>query len=113
MDVISQMKKNKQPFTEEQLRSCICSLLDGFAFMDQKGIFHFDVKPHNIFVSKENFLKIADFNIAQVFKDESLDTMKTSNFQVQGTDGYMAPEVQIEFDKVKAGQRAKTQSLKA
>jgi len=56
----------------------------GMAHMHQKGVFHADLKPNNILLSRSGEVKIIDYGLAWV-KGESKG-------RVQGTPEYMAPE---------------------
>lgn len=58
-------------------------IADGLAHMHKKGIFHADMKPNNVMLSKAN-VKILDYGLAWV-KGEAKD-------RVQGTPEYLAPE---------------------
>jgi serine/threonine protein kinase len=56
----------------------------GLQHMHLRGVFHADLKPNNIMLSRTGDVKIIDFGLARV-KDESRE-------RVQGTPEYMAPE---------------------
>lgn len=56
---------------------------DGLAHMHKKGVFHADMKPNNVMLSRAN-VKILDYGLAWI-KGESKD-------RVQGTPEYLAPE---------------------
>jgi len=80
------------------------ALADGLAAAHARGIIHRDVKPENIFLTADGRVKILDFGIAQLVRQESPDEgqldptlmptlpMKTDPHAVVGTAGYMAPE---------------------
>ena len=54
--------------------------------MHQRGIMHRDVKPENLVLDSQGYVRITDLGIARIWKpDNSTDT--------SGTPGYMAPEV--------------------
>lgn len=59
-----ELMKNKQKFTENQIRSIIYQTLDGTAYIHKYGFFHRDYKPENLLVSGD-MIKIADFGLAR------------------------------------------------
>src|ERR1700722_2577801 len=62
-------------------------LLDVLAAAHAQGIVHRDVKPDNLFVTREGRLKVLDFGIARM-----RDGMHTRAGAMLGTTPYMAPE---------------------
>jgi serine/threonine protein kinase/tetratricopeptide (TPR) repeat protein len=80
------------------------AIADGLAAAHAKGIIHRDLKPENVFVTTDGRVKILDFGIAQLVRQEAPPAedgdsslyptapMKTDPGAVIGTAGYMAPE---------------------
>jgi serine/threonine protein kinase len=61
-----------------------CRALD---YAHRRGVIHRDVKPANIMVTSEGFVKVVDFGIARI-----VDTAKTQTGVLLGTLSYMSPE---------------------
>jgi serine/threonine-protein kinase len=62
-------------------------LLDGLQAAHDRGVVHRDVKPSNLFVTKDGTLKILDFGLARL----QASTL-TASGQIVGTPDFMAPE---------------------
>lgn len=77
---------------EEALR-IVPALCDALQFAHEEGVVHRDVKPENILLDKRGRVKIADFGLAKLLKneDDEEDNL-TGTHQVMGTLKYMAPE---------------------
>ena len=61
-------------------------------------IYHRDIKPHNIVVNvddlKDAKIKVIDFSISQISDYIEITSSPTGSFPIQGTKGYMAPELE-------------------
>ena len=87
MELLTPLTKalDKQPGDEQviQIAKDMCSAL---ILCKKYGIIHRDIKPQNIFVSRNSDYKLGDFGIAKTIE-------KTSGGTKIGTYKYMAPEV--------------------
>ncbi|MDP9191980.1 MAG: tetratricopeptide repeat-containing serine/threonine-protein kinase [Acidobacteriota bacterium] len=94
---------NEGPLSWRKVVEIGAALADGLAAAHAKGIIHRDLKPENIFLTDDGRVKILDFGIAQLVRQENTEPdidptlmatapMKTDPYSVVGTAGYMAPE---------------------
>ena len=63
-------------------------MASGLAAAHERGIVHRDLKPENVLVTREGAVKIADFGLARLHREE-----ETRAGVLRGTPGYMAPEL--------------------
>ena len=74
-------------FTDADILSLICQLLDALQHAHELGVWHRDIKPANLIMTRAGRLKVADFGIARI---ESAGLTQAS--LLIGTPSYMAPE---------------------
>lgn len=84
------IQKTSGPIPEQKTIFFFNQLLDGFAYAHQQGVIHRDIKPSNIIVTKEADIKILDFGIAKILKEDRHSMTKTG--AKLGTVLYMSPE---------------------
>ncbi|RLN00045.1 hypothetical protein C2845_PM06G28110 [Panicum miliaceum] len=88
-DVIGARRRRGIPFTESEARRAMAQLLAGVRCMHAHGIVHRDLKPGNVLVGEhDRRLKICDLGLSSSAAAPPPDTQ-----QVDGTIGYIAPEV--------------------
>ena len=81
-------------YTEEEIFYILQSLVDTFAYLQEIGICHRDIKPQNILCFGEKGYKISDFGEAKYRKKWRLQQQSvdyTSMQTVRGTELYMSP----------------------
>ncbi|MDH3216159.1 MAG: protein kinase [Candidatus Krumholzibacteria bacterium] len=83
-----QEKIAKGPLEIGEVTDIVLQLASGLAKAHEQGIVHRDVKPGNIFVTKDGHVKILDFGLAKLATQARLTKSGTS----VGTAAYMSPE---------------------
>ena len=73
-------------FSEEQTRFFISCIILGLEHIHKNNIIHRDIKPENLVLDEKGYLRITDFGIAKINKENN-------SSQTSGTPGYMSPEV--------------------
>jgi len=76
---------------EEALR-LVPDLCDALQYAHNAGVVHRDIKPENILLDRKGRVKIADFGLSKLLREEPADVSLTGTQQVMGTVRYMAPE---------------------
>lgn len=75
------------PFTEKKaVLEIIHPMIKACMYLHDHGIIHTDIKPENIFFSKEGVWKLGDFGLA-------INAKKVKLTHIQGTHFYIPPEV--------------------
>ncbi len=81
---------SKQKYlSSEQIAKYAIEILKALVELHHRNIMHRDLKPQNIMVGFDNSIKLMDFGIMQISKDQDL----TKEGAVIGTIEYMAPEI--------------------
>jgi serine/threonine protein kinase len=109
---LSRLVKAKGPLPVAHACSFVYQAALGLQHAHDEGLVHRDIKPHNLMLARKGdraTVKILDFGLAKVAREEKVDSGLTSQGQALGTPDYIAPE-QI-LDAVSADIRADIYSL--
>lgn len=84
--LIDSYRKRKSLFSEKKVLTMFSQIVKALRVIHQMGILHRDLKSANIFLTKDNEVKIGDFNVAKLAQKGLLATQT-------GTPYYMCPEI--------------------
>ncbi|XP_066143168.1 cGMP-dependent protein kinase 1-like [Euwallacea fornicatus] len=88
-------QKNKR-FEEEDAKFMTACVLEALEYLHSKGIVYRDLKPENLLVDKNGYLKLTDFGFAKQMPPRG------KTFTFAGTPEYMAPEIVLNTGHDKA-----------
>ena len=85
---VKKMRLKSEHFGEETIMQWFVQLCMSLEYIHKRKILHRDLKSQNIFLTRNNTLKLGDFGISKV-----LENTNDLAFSVLGTPYYMSPEV--------------------
>lgn len=77
--------RKRRTFTEATARFYTACVTEAFVFMHNQDIIYRDLKPENLVLKNDGYLKITDFGFAK--------EVKKNTFTLCGTPDYLAPEI--------------------
>src|SRR6516165_8696588 len=90
----------EKPLEPEEILDIAVQVADALIASHEKGIIHRDIKPANIFLTTAGPVKVLDFGLAKLTKDQKLGTATDTGVEdsltavgvIPGTAVYMSPE---------------------
>lgn len=101
MNFLNEQKQKKEPINESVIIDMYKTLIVSFSSMHDQKIYHLDIKPQNILIDENKNLFIIDFGSATVNRIDEYDS--EIEYKIQGTKGYMSPELLEKLKKKKSG----------
>ncbi|MCM3903524.1 MAG: serine/threonine protein kinase, partial [Pyrinomonadaceae bacterium] len=87
------------PMLIDELLDVAQQVASALAAAHEAGIIHRDIKPENVMVRRDSLVKVLDFGLAKLIRQQATDTEATMRAQVKtttevvlGTVPYMSPE---------------------
>ena len=72
-------------FDEETTRFYAASVVEAFDYLHKQNVIYRDLKPENLVLDSNGYLKVADFGFAKIARDKT--------FTLCGIPDYLAPEI--------------------
>ncbi|OHT06090.1 AGC family protein kinase [Tritrichomonas foetus] len=85
---IRAQEKKKKRLPEDKILDIFVQICLGLKYLHDRKILHRDLKPQNVFLTKENIVKLGDFGISKTLENTN-DVAKTS----VGTPLFSSPEI--------------------
>src|ERR1039457_4642070 len=79
----------RKPLSENELLEIAVQVAKALEAAHGEGMVHRDIKPDNLFLTKQGVVKLMDFGLAKLVEEESGGAPQSA---VTGTSGYMSPE---------------------
>jgi non-specific serine/threonine protein kinase len=76
----------------DEILSIAIQVTSALAAAEAAGLVHRDIKPDNIMIRRDGYVKLLDFGLARTITEAVPDVKKTDPFIVRGTVFYMSPE---------------------
>ncbi len=86
---LTEVINSEAPMNYNQVVKIASQVAEALSVAHKNGIIHRDIKPHNILITKDGTVKLADFGIAKAVNDSTLS--ETAN-KILGSVHYFSPE---------------------
>ncbi|KAK9879594.1 hypothetical protein WA026_006659 [Henosepilachna vigintioctopunctata] len=78
--------KRRKPFMEDDAKFYVACVIEAFEYLHERGIVYRDLKPENVLIGHNGYVKLTDFGFAKI-----IGTNRTNS--LVGTPDYIAPEI--------------------
>lgn len=79
---LSKFVKNNPQLSSGEICMIFTQILNGLVYIHEKGFIHRDLKPGNIFISKNGIIKIGDFGLITYIESDTIQEFNNSgNFE--------------------------------
>jgi len=87
---LSAVRRQRKKLPADEALRLMAPVMECLGFAHQKGIVHRDIKPDNLFVTRDGSVRVLDFGIARINDGSNVNATRTG--MVVGSPAYMAPE---------------------
>ena len=87
-DKIKEKKQKNEIFTEKEILHYFYEILQGLYYLHKNRVLHRDLKTLNIFLTKDNHIKIGDFGVSKKLINNNIYA-----YTFVGTPYYLSPEI--------------------
>lgn len=81
-------RSEQRRLSEPETRRILNDVIQGLVYLHNHQIIHHDIKLENFLIGSDGRVKIADFGISSILKDD-----EEKNYSISGTVNYMSPEI--------------------
>ena len=93
---VLQYLEGKNQKKQDELWNIFYQCMSALIYLHSSNVVHRDIKPKNIFMSKNKIIKIGDFGVSALIKEQKeMKRLKAISGSLIGTKQYLAPEVYL------------------